>query len=223
VRPAARRNLLEGRLSKVKGRREAKLSNGSAEPGQARPSAGEARRAPFAQVISHNYERIYNVIFRLVDDEDEAADLTQDTFVAAFRAYDRFRQEASPYTWLYRIAVNLTKNRFEKQQRTETRHAFSLDAPMHLEEDEVDRQVEDWALSPERVAENRQLRQFLLSEVAQLKYEYREVVVLRDLAGLRYREMAEVLGCSVEAVKSRLFRARTVLRERIEAFVGDVP
>jgi len=194
----------------------------------ARPSAGEHKegntpRPPFAQVISDNYERIYNVIFRLANDEEEAADLTQDTFVAAFRAYDRFRQEASAYTWLYRIAVNLTKNRFEKRQRTDSRHAFSLDAPMHLQEEAVSRQVKDRALSPGRMAENRELREFLLAEVARLKYEYREVVVLRDFGGLRYREMAEVLGCSIEAVKSRLFRARTELRERLEQFLAEVP
>jgi len=188
-----------------------------------RPSRAGTSRPPFAQVIAENYERIYNVIYRLVNNEEEAADLTQDSFVAAFRAYDRFRCESSPYTWLYRIAVNLTKNRFEKQKRTETRHAFSLDAPVQVDQDELGREVEDWGLSPERVSENRQLREFVLSEVARLKYEYREVVVLRDLAGLRYREMAEVLGCSVEAIKSRLFRARTVLRERLEEFLGETP
>ena len=94
---------------------------------------------------------------------------------------------------------------------------------MQVDQDELGREVEDWGLSPERVSENRQLREFVLSEVARLKYEYREVVVLRDLAGLRYREMAEVLGCSVEAIKSRLFRARTVLRERLEEFLGETP
>jgi len=178
---------------------------------------------PFAQVVAENYERIYNVIYRLVNDDEEAADLTQDTFIAAHRAYGRFRHEASAYTWLYRIAVNLTKNRFERQQRIDTREAFSLDAPMQLDSDDVSRQVEDWALAPDRVAENDQLRAIVLREVAALKYDYREVVVLRDLEGLRYREIARVLGCSVEAVKSRLFRARSVLRERLEELLEEIP
>ncbi len=185
------------------------------------PGSGE--RPPFARVVAENYERIYNVIYRLVNDEEEAADLTQDTFVAAFRAYSRFRYEASAYTWLYRIAVNLTKNRFEKRQRTDWREGYSLDAPMQLESDEVNRQVEDWAFSPGRVAENDQLRELLLREVQALKYDYREVVVLRDLEGLRYREIADVLDCSVEAVKSRLFRARSVLRDRLEELLEDMP
>lgn len=218
-----RRNLREGYLSKVNGRGDPEARGIPGQRVGQEPGPAGRSRLPFAQVIAENYERIYNVIYRLVNSEEEAADLTQDTFVAAFRAYDRFRAESSAYTWLYRIAVNLTKNRFEKQERTEARHAFSLDAPVQVDEDEVGREVEDWGLSPERASENRQLGEFLLSEVARLKYEYREVVVLRDLAGLRYREMAEVLGCSVEAVKSRLFRARTVLRERLEEFLGETP
>lgn len=191
------------------------------------PGGGEAiggmQHPAFAQVVAENYERIFNVIYRLVNDDEEAADLTQDTFVAAYRAYGRFRHEASAYTWLYRIAVNLTKNRFEKQQRVDAREAFSLDAPMQLDSDEVVRQVEDWALSPDRVSENDELRTIVLNEVAALKYDYREVVVLRDLEGLRYREIAQVLGCSIEAVKSRLFRARSVLRERLEELLEEIP
>lgn len=201
-------------------------SAGAAESGgregEEKPIAN-SEGSPFAQVASENYERIYNVIYRLVGDEDEAADLTQDTFVAACRAYDRFRHEASAYTWLYRIAVNLTKNRFEKRRRVDSREAYSLDAPMQLDSDEVGRQVEDWDLAPERVAENTQLREIVLREVQALKYDYREVVVLRDIEGLRYREIAEVLGCSVEAVKSRLFRARSVLRERLEEMLEEIP
>ncbi len=185
--------------------------------------AGPCDRPPFEEVVSENYERIYSVIYRLVSDEEVAADLTQDTFVAAHRAYDRFRHEASVYTWLYRIAVNLTKNRFEKQQRIDSREAYSLDAPLQLDTDEVTRQVADWDLSPERVAENDQLRDIVLREVSQLKYDYREVVVLRDIEGLRYREIADVVGCSVEAVKSRLFRARSVLRERLEELLEEIP
>ena len=74
---------------------------------------GEAR-PEFADVIAANYQRVYNVILRLIDDREEAADLTQDTFVNACRAYDNFRHESQVYTWLYRIAVNLTKNRLER-------------------------------------------------------------------------------------------------------------
>ena len=182
-----------------------------------------AERPPFEEVVAENYERIYNVIYRLVTDEEEASDLTQDTFVAAHRAYDRFRHEASAYTWLYRIAVNLTKNRFERNQRVDSREAYSLDEPMRFDSDEVTRQVKDWTMAPDRIAENDQLRAIVLEEVRNLKFDYREVVVLRDLEGLSYKDIADVLGCSVEAIKSRLFRARSVLRERLEELLEEIP
>lgn len=216
------RNPPEESLSKVNGSTGASARQPAGYDDDPMRIAG-GQRPPFADVIAENYERIYNVIYRLVNDDEEAADLTQDTFVAAYRAYERFRYEASAYTWLYRIAVNLTKNRFERQQRVDSREAYSLDAPVQLDTDEVTRQVEDWTLAPERVAENDQLRAVVLREVAALKYDYREVVVLRDLEGLRYKEIADVLGCSVEAIKSRLFRARSVLRERLEDLLEEIP
>ena len=182
-----------------------------------------AERPPFETVVAENYERIYNVIYRLITDDEEAADLTQDTFVAAHRAYGRFRHEASAYTWLYRIAVNLTKNRFEKRERMDARRAYSLDEPMQFDSDVMDREIRDWTMAPDRIAENDQLREIVLEEVRNLKYDYREVVVLRDLEGLQYKEIADVLGCSVEAIKSRLFRARSVLRERLEEILEEIP
>jgi RNA polymerase sigma-70 factor (ECF subfamily) len=209
-------------LSKVNGDTGAQASQQVRHEGEDGP-IDTPDRPPFDTVVAENYERIYNVIYRLVTDHEVASDLTQDTFVAAHRAYDRFRHEASAYTWLYRIAVNLTKNRFEKQQRTDSRRAYSLDEPMQLDSDEVTRQVEDWTMAPDRVAENDQLRAIVLDEVRNLKYDYREVVVLRDLEGLRYKEIADVLGCSVEAIKSRLFRARSVLRERLEELLEEIP
>lgn len=209
-------------LSKVNDSTETRARHGVSHEGRDLRIEDD-QRPPFDEVIAENYERVYNVIYRLVNDSEEAADLTQDTFVAACRAYERFRHEASVYTWLYRIAVNLTKNRFEKNHRTDAREAYSLDEPLHYDSEEVNRQVEDWSLSPEHVAENDQLRAIVLAQVRALKYDYREVVVLRDIESLSYREIAEVLGCSVEAVKSRLFRARTVLREKLEELLEDIP
>lgn len=219
---ASARNPQGESLSKVNGNTGASASQQTGLEAEDNQS-DSAQRPLFDEVVAENYERIYNVIYRLVTDEEEAADLTQDTFVAAHRAYDRFRHEASAYTWLYRIAVNLTKNRFEKQQRMDSRRAYSLNEPVQLDSDEVTRQVEDWTAAPDRVAENDQLRAIVLDEVRNLKYDYREVVVLRDLEGLRYKEIADVLGCSVEAIKSRLFRARSVLRERLEELLEEIP
>ncbi len=182
------------------------------------------KRQEFSDIIADNYTRVYNVIYRLVSDAEEAADLTQDTFVNAYRAWDTFRGDSQIYTWLYRIAVNLTKNRLERQGRIARTEVASLDAPLEPnDENQLFLQIDDHSLAPQRLAENRELRELLVRLVDRLRYDYREVIVLRDYQGFSYNEMADILGCSLEAVKSRLFRARSVLRERLEVYLQDQP
>lgn len=179
-------------------------------------------RPEFADIITANYQRVYNVILRLIDDREEAADLTQDTFVNACRAYDNFRHESQVYTWLYRIAVNLTKNRLERRGRQRQIEGVSVDAPLELaEQEELFRQIEDFSAEPDRQVLNDELKTFLLEQVNRLRHDYKEVIVLRDYQGLSYEQIAEVLGCSVQAVKSRLFRARSVLRDRLSRYLFD--
>jgi RNA polymerase sigma-70 factor (ECF subfamily) len=173
----------------------------------------------FQMVVEDNYQRVYNVIFRMIEDREEAEDLTQDTFVNAYRAFGTFRHESQIYTWLYRIAVNLTKNRLDRRKRRRQSEGPSLDAPVELDEDELSRQVEDWRLAPGRVAENTELEVVLARQVTQLRPEYKEVVILRDYEDLSYEEIALVLGCSIQAVKSRLFRARSVLRKTLSEYL----
>lgn len=173
----------------------------------------------FSEIVAENYQRVYNVIVRLIDDREEAAELTQDTFVNACRAYHTFRHESQVYTWLYRIAVNLTKNRLERRSRQRHMEGVSLDAPVDMPEDEaLFREVEDEHGDPAEIALENEFRAYLAKQVTRLRADYREVIVLRDYQGLSYEEVAEVLGCTVQAVKSRLFRARTVLRERLSHY-----
>jgi RNA polymerase sigma-70 factor (ECF subfamily) len=185
----------------------------------------EGSRPDFAEIIAANYQRVYNVILRLVDDREEAADLTQDTFVNACRAYDNFRHESQVYTWLYRIAINLTKNRLERRGRQRMVEGVSVDAPLEMsEQEELFRQIEDWRGDPDRIAANQELKRFVAEQVGRLRGDYKEVIVLRDYQGLSYEEIADVLGCSVQAVKSRLFRARSVLRDRLSRYLfGTAP
>lgn len=186
--------------------------------------ADHLKQQEFKRIIAGNYDRVYNVIYRLTNDSEEAADLTQDTFVNAYRAWDSFRGDSQVYTWLYRIAVNLTKNRLERQGRINRAEVASLDAPLDTTEDtEMYLEVHDETLAPQRLAENRELSQMLARSVEKMRYDYREVIVLRDYQGFSYNEMADILGCSLEAVKSRLFRARSVLRERLEAYLNERP
>ena len=176
--------------------------------------------AQFDRIIAENYQRIYAVIYRLLDNHQEAEDLTQDTFVNAYRAWDDFRGESQVYTWLYRIAVNLTKNRLERIRRRRQVDGRSLDEPVESDEgDQRQRHIEDWSQAPDHLIANAELGELIANYVTQLRQDYKEVIVLRDYEGLCYEDIAEVLGCSLQAVKSRLFRARSALREKLQFYL----
>ena len=185
-----------------------------------RPAAGGAAEptvADFAGLFDRYQKKIFNLIYRLVGDYDDAADLTSETFVLALRAQDRFRGESQPYTWLYRIAVNLAKNHFRRKSVRQGVDAGSLDEPG--DEAGAEREVADWSQTPQRMLEARELQQVLHEAIQALSEEARLVVVLRDLQGLSYQEMAEVLDTTPEIVKARLFRARSALRKRLAPYL----
>ncbi len=186
--------------------------------------SAEHSAAEFHNVIEENYQRVYGVIYRLLDDSQEAEDLAQDTFVNAYRAWEDFRGESQVYTWLYRIAVNLTKNRLERIGRRRQFHGYSLDEPVEDDEgDQRQRHIEDWSHAPEELSEQTELGELIAQYVRGLRTDYKEVIILRDYEGLSYEEIAQIVGCSLQAVKSRLFRARSLLREKLQDYLQAGP
>ena len=155
-------------------------------------------------------------MFRLVGDYEDATDLTAETFARALRGFDHFRGEAQPYTWLYRIALNLCKNYFRQQQHRSRVHAFSLDSPAEVEGEEVRRELEDTGPSPHQQVEARELEEKVVACLVTLRPEFRTLIVLRDIQGMSYQEIGTILGCTEKAVKSRLFRARIQLRDALQ-------
>jgi RNA polymerase sigma-70 factor (ECF subfamily) len=139
-------------------------------------------------------------------------------FVQAYRALPNFRGDSKIYTWLYRIAVNRGKNRMKQISRGHAALTTSLDDPIDQEEG-LSRDVPDERYGPERMLERRELQEVVSEQINGLPADFRLVIVLRDIQGLSYRDMAEVIGISLEAVKSRLFRARSELRERLRPYL----
>lgn len=179
---------------------------------QANKETAATALPPF-EVLFTRYEKgIFNLIYRMVGDVEDATDLTSQTFLHALRAYDRFRGEAQAYTWLYRIAVNLCKNHFRKRDREARIEIVSLDAPIYADGEELDRDIEDSTHSPERLLEGQELQDVIQQAIMSLAQDLRVVILLRDVQGLSYQEIADATGCTVEAVKSRIFRARGHLR-----------
>jgi len=185
---------------------------------EARDREVMAPQVDFGVLLDKYHKRIFNVLLRMVGDFHEAADLTQDVFVQAYRALKSFRGDSKIYTWLYRIAVNRGKNRMKQIARSNSVVTSSLEDPIDLE-DGLTRDVPDHSGIPERQLERDELQAVVSAEIENLPPDFRLVIILRDIEGLSYRDMADVIGISLEAVKSRLFRARSELRERLRPYI----
>jgi RNA polymerase sigma-70 factor (ECF subfamily) len=181
-----------------------------------RLKAGDA--TAFNRLVEDRHADIYALLVRLTDDPEEARDLTQETFLQAFRNIAGFRGDADLRTWLYRIAVNQARNRWRWWKRRRRDRTVSLDAPTS---DERDTPLsaglsDDDARDPEQQALARERETILLSALRTLSRTYREVIVLRDIEGLSYEEVAVALELNIGTVKSRLSRGRDELRRRLE-------
>lgn len=160
---------------------------------------------------------IYNLALRLMNDQQEAEDVLQETFISAFRALDRFEGRSRLSTWLYRIAYNAALMRLRRRRVP----VVSLDEPRELDDGELmPRQLVDWTSLPDDLLLSQEFRGTLTAALASLPETLRSVFVLRDIEGLSTAETAEVLGLTETNAKVRLHRARLALRERLTAYMA---
>jgi RNA polymerase sigma-70 factor, ECF subfamily len=200
-----------------------------------RAQAGD--RGAYGQIVLLYQDRLFNAVLRLVGDFEEARELTQEAFTRGLMKLDSFRGDAAPYTWLFRIAVNLAISQLRKVQRN---RVFSLDRPnvhgrsgnngrfssAESSDDQasglIDRVVQDRSeASPPERAEARERNEAVLVALGRLDAEYRAVLVMRDIEGFDYQQMADVLGLPLGTLKSRLFRARLALRDELKAYMAE--
>lgn len=191
------------------------------------PIAAEiAQAVSFEEIVARYHGKVFQLVYRYTGDYEESCDLTQDTFVRAFGAWNEFRGDSQIYTWLYRIAINLCHNHQKKTQRRRQVERVSLDAPLCEEAGEHSEglQVADERPLPVQVLESCELRLRLQEALLELPDNYRTVIVLRDIEGLTYEEIARITDSTLEAIKSRLFRARNAVRRLMEPYIqGPLP
>jgi RNA polymerase sigma-70 factor (ECF subfamily) len=191
-----------------------------------KPSMTPAQAVSFEEIVSRYHGKVFQLVYRYTGDYEESCDLTQDTFVRAYAAWNEFRGDSQIYTWLYRIAINLCHNHQKKVQRRRLAERISLDAP--IGDDNRDNQegfqVADERPLPLQILESCELRVRLQEALLELPENYRTVIVLRDIEGLTYEEIARVTDSTLEAIKSRLFRARNAVRRLMEPYLqGPLP
>lgn len=179
-----------------------------------RAQAGELDA--FDALVRRYQERIYGVIYHMTAHHEDAADLAQEAFVRAYRALPGFKRDSSFFTWLYRIAVNLTLN-FLKQRRH--RGQMSLDdLDLQAENDpELVALISD--KTPRRDVALRELQERLNAALQKLSEPHRMVVTLHDIQGLRHEQIAEIMKCNVGTVRSRLHYARQQLQAHLSEWL----
>jgi RNA polymerase sigma-70 factor (ECF subfamily) len=178
--------------------------------------------AAFNELVTTYERRVFALVYRMLGRRDEADDLVQEVFVQVFKAIDQFRGDSKLSTWIYRIAVNLCKNRTKYLTR---RHSSG--------QEDVDAMVDRAPLSaakgvsvgdvarPDELVMGMQLEQVVKVAIAQIEPEFREVLVLRDVEDMSYEEIAAVTGLADGTVKSRIHRARAQLRALVEKAMGE--
>lgn len=175
-------------------------------------------RAAFDLLVIKYQSRVASIISRYVYDSQEVMDLTQETFVKAFRAIERFRGDSAFYTWLYRIAVNTAKNFLEARGRRPQGSADVYEAENY----EDGSRLRDNA-SPERMLQRDQLRKALSQAIDELPEDLRSAFLLREYDGLSYEDIARILDCPIGTVRSRIFRARDAVDRRLGPLLNDSP
>jgi RNA polymerase sigma-70 factor (ECF subfamily) len=173
----------------------------------------------FEELVARYERKVYTIAYRYMGNPEDASDLAQETFLKVFKSIDKFRGESSFSTWIYRITANICKDELRKIKR---KPQTSLDQEIWLDEGSVIRQVVDEKPTPDEAFEQKELWNYLQDLIANLSPEYRMVIVLRDINGYSYEEIAQITETSLGTVKSRLNRARKALSEQINLLKGGI-
>lgn len=177
--------------------------------------------AAIERLILKYQNRIYNVILKICTDPDDAAELTQDTFVKIIENIENFQGRSSFYTWAFRIAVNLTLNYCRRNVRIGFSSLDAEPVPYNSQPGRLLKELlsDDSSLDPAVVAQDNELCQILVESLKKLDDAQRAVVVLRDIEGMNYNQIANVLDIELGTVRSRLSRGRKKLRQILEAIL----
>lgn len=178
----------------------------------------EAARAgdeeAFGELVRHYHARVYGVVYRMVRQAEDAREVAQTAWVKAWQRLDSYKRESKFFTWIYRIAVNTAMDHLRRQAR-------QREVPLEDEEGREVRPAPEWSGSletrPDQAAARDEVRQAFQEALAGLSPEHRAALVLREVEGRSYREIAELQGCRAGTVMSRLFYARRAIQEKLRS------
>ena len=173
-------------------------------------------KAAFDLLIIKYQHRIVSLISRYVSDPSEALDVAQEAFIKAYRAMGNFRGDSAFYTWLYRIAINTAKNWLVARKRRPP--ASDIDAA-DAEQYDMDSRLKDRS-TPENELLREEIEKTVYDTIADLPEDLRTAIILREMEGMSYEEIATTMECPIGTVRSRIFRAREAIDEKLKGLVG---
>lgn len=176
-------------------------------------------QAAFDLLFARYQSKILNLIARYVRDSDEVRDVAQEAFIKAYRALPRFRGESAFYTWLYRIAINTAKNHLVARSRRPPSVDVDVDDADYRDDADSLRDAED----PEAALARDQLQAVIDQALVDLPDDLRSALTLREFDGLSYEQIADILECPVGTVRSRIFRAREFVDQRMQPILQGDP
>ncbi len=176
----------------------------------------------FNELVEAYSPRVYRLVARMLGRREDAEDMSQEVFVQVFKGIGQFRGESKLGTWIYRVAINLCKNRSKYLSRRHDDKQDALDAvadrqPLHQAKGVTSGQIN----RPDHMVEGMQIEAIMRKCIAELDPDFREALILRDVENLSYEEIIEITGVAEGTVKSRIHRARALLRHRISLALGE--
>jgi len=174
----------------------------------------QGNESSFNRLVLKHQKRVFNIIYAILSNYEETNEAAQDVFVSVYRSLKNFRKESNFATWLYRIAVNQARNRYNKVKRI-ARVTYSIDDPIYAEEGEIERSIPDTNTAVNEL-EKKELNRKISDSISQIPMKYKEVVILRDVEGMDYMEIQNVTGLNEGTIKSRLHRGRCFLKDLLK-------
>ncbi len=169
----------------------------------------------FERIVQKYESRIYNHCLKFLNNQEDAEDVLQETFLQVHRSIESFRGEAAFSTWMFKIATNGCLMKLRKKKKTDM---VSIDKPLEFDGSTLQREITDWSKNPALLHSNDEVRGVLKNIMDELPEDKRVVLVLKDVDGFSNIEIGEILGMSVAAVKSRLHRARLIMRDGLSKY-----
>lgn len=174
----------------------------------------------FDELVRRYQGMVFNLCAKMLGNYEEALDVSQDIFLKVYGCLKYFRYQAKFSTYLYRIVINFCRNRLRAITRRRKKEAFSLDDPIDTDDGQLKREFAADCPTPRDALDEKERQKILINALDYLKEEHKEIIILKEIEGLKYEEISDILGIDLGTVKSRLSRARQTLKERLEGIIN---